>query len=486
MQQNQKENQKVKGQVFTPEYMVNAMLDWCGYQGTDILCKHITDNSCGDGAFLVQVVRRYIETALAENLPNSIIKRQLQTYIHGIDLDTKAVETCCTNLNAVAIEYGIKGVNWRIYCMNSLACRLYDRMMDYVVGNPPYVRLHNLNSVSYDIIHEYTFTDAGISDLYLAFFELSFRMLKKGGVLCYITPVSWLYSKAAQKFRKHILTHHNLLELVDLGHLQVFPGISTYTLVSRFIRDERVEQFIYSSFDPLKKEKKEEDRLTVEDIHIDNAFYLAERKVLDMLREIKGTPSEGSLTVKNGFATLADKIFINEEIPDSPWTTHAVKASTGKRYRCFYPYNSEGKPVSYEEIRAFPEISCYLEDNRERLLNRDTRQMEWWLYGRTQALDCVFYPKLAVNLLVRDENDIKIVSVPQGEGVYSGYYIKAENETDLIQAERCLRSADFIRYVRALKKYKSGGYYTYSTKDLEQYLHHCLRIKTDDWDAVPK
>ena len=28
-----RQNQKEKGQVFTPEYMVNAMLDWCGYQG---------------------------------------------------------------------------------------------------------------------------------------------------------------------------------------------------------------------------------------------------------------------------------------------------------------------------------------------------------------------------------------------------------------------------------------------------------------------
>lgn len=477
MQQTPLFTRKTTGQVFTPDYMVKSMLDWCGYQDKGILFRHITDNSCGEGAFLIQVVRRYIETALAENYSLSSIKRQLQTYIHGIDLDTKAVEMCCKNLDAVAIEYDIKGVNWRIYCMNSLACKLYDKMMDYVVGNPPYVRLHHLNDVSYDLTKEYSFTVKGLADLYLAFFELSFRMLKKGGQLCYITPVSWLYSKAAQEFRKHILSHHNLLELVDLGHLQVFPGVSTYTLVSRFVQEDHAERFIYSSFDPEKKEKKEVDRLTVEEIHIDNAFYLAERKVLDMIREIKGTAAKGKLTVKNGFATLSDRIFINEDIPDSPWTIQAVKASTGQRYRCFYPYDSEGKPVPYDKISAYPEISHYLEDNQERLLNRDSRQEEWWLYGRTQALDCVSHPKLAVNLLVRDENDVKIVFVPQGEGVYSGYYIKADNEKDLINVEDWLRSDNFIRYIRSLKKYKSGGYYTYSTKDLEQYLQHCLRTK---------
>ena len=53
-----KENKKSKkiGQVFTPEYLVNNMLDYIGYIGSDIIRKHIIDNSCGDGAFLKQIV----------------------------------------------------------------------------------------------------------------------------------------------------------------------------------------------------------------------------------------------------------------------------------------------------------------------------------------------------------------------------------------------------------------------------------------------
>ena len=477
MKQTQPLDHKTTGQVFTPDYMVKAMLDWCGYQDKDILSRHIIDNSCGNGAFLVQVVRRYIETALSENYTLTSVKRQLETYIHGLDLDTQAIDTCYRNLNAVANEYGIKNVNWRIYCMNSLACRLYDKMMDYVVGNPPYVRLHHLNEVSYDLMHEYSFTDKGLADLYLAFFELSFRMLKKEGQLCYITPVSWLYSKAAQKFRNYILKHHNLLELIELGHAKVFNGVSTYTLVSRFVKDIPADAFVYSRFDVENKCKIEVDQLTVEDIHIDNTFCLAKRKELDLLRDIKNTSTNDNLSVKNGFATLADNIFINEKIPDSPWTIHAVKASTGQRYRCFYPYDSEGKPVSFQNISVHPDIFRYLENNRVRLQNRDSRQKEWWLYGRTQALHCVSRPKLAVNILARDVKDIKIVFVPQGEGVYSGYYIKVGDKIDLKQIMKWLQSADFISYIRALKKYKSGGYYTFSTKDLEQYLHHCLRTK---------
>lgn len=102
--------------------------------------------------------------------------------------------------------------------MDSLACRFYNGMMDYVVGNPLYVRVHHLNGITYDLLQECPFSGKGMTDLYLAFFDLAFRTLKKGGQLCYITPVSWIYSKAGQKFRQFILRERNLVELVDMGH----------------------------------------------------------------------------------------------------------------------------------------------------------------------------------------------------------------------------------------------------------------------------
>jgi adenine-specific DNA-methyltransferase len=46
-------DKKVKGRVYTPDYIVCNILDLCGYDGVDILEKHIIDNSCGDGAFFV-------------------------------------------------------------------------------------------------------------------------------------------------------------------------------------------------------------------------------------------------------------------------------------------------------------------------------------------------------------------------------------------------------------------------------------------------
>jgi transposase len=63
----------------------------------------------------------------------------------------------------------------------------YDNQMDFVIGNPPYVRVHNLDD-SYDSVKSFSFANGGMTDLYLVFFEKGFQMLKPGGKLCYITP----------------------------------------------------------------------------------------------------------------------------------------------------------------------------------------------------------------------------------------------------------------------------------------------------------
>ena len=52
------------GQVFTPKQIVNDILNVSNYKGKNILKKHVIDNSCGDGAFLVEIIDRYIKALL--------------------------------------------------------------------------------------------------------------------------------------------------------------------------------------------------------------------------------------------------------------------------------------------------------------------------------------------------------------------------------------------------------------------------------------
>ena len=69
---------KTYGRVYTPKFLVDIILDHTEYTSYDnIVGKHIIDNSCGDGAFLTEIVSRYCKVfdGTVEELA-----KHLQTY----------------------------------------------------------------------------------------------------------------------------------------------------------------------------------------------------------------------------------------------------------------------------------------------------------------------------------------------------------------------------------------------------------------------
>lgn len=84
--------------------------------------------------------------------------------------------------------------------------------MDYVIGNPPYVRVHNLDDNVLDI-RSFSFGTSGMIDLYIIFYEIGLNMLNSNGILVYITPSSSFTSIAGSPMRKY-LNKNNVLESV--------------------------------------------------------------------------------------------------------------------------------------------------------------------------------------------------------------------------------------------------------------------------------
>lgn len=464
-------DKKQSGQVFTPAFLVNAILDTAGYNGENIVNKHIIDNSCGDGAFLCEIVRRYIA-----NYTGNDLRFHLEKLIHGIELDPKAYSQCLDNLNKIAIENGLKDVRWDILNTDTLTVDKFNGKMDYVIGNPPYVRVHNLDN--YDAVKKFRFAEGGMTDLYLVFFEIGFNMLKKGGTLCYITPSSWINSVAGCVLRQYILQHKNLVRLIDLGHFQAFEA-TTYTMISLFEKDTQHDYFFYQKYGEDTFEK-----LKIEDTIIGNMMYLADKKTLKELKDIYTTTYKKYVQVKNGFATLADSIFIGNEFPFDDYLIPTIKASTGKWYKAFYPYDKKGKPLPKEMIFSDGKISYYLELHKKELLKGRTENdsPDWYLYGRTQALKDVWSQKYTINTILKDVKSVKLNMVPSGSGVYSGLYILTSVSEDVLSQILC--SQDFINYVAVLKKYKSGGYYTFNSKELEMYLNYKLSNLFNDKSYV--
>jgi len=466
---------KESGQVFTPEYLVKIILDEVGYIPGQILGKHVIENSCGDGAFLCEIVRRYIKDAFEAKKAKTEISTDLGNYIHGIEIDEATFENCIINLDAIVDSYQLPQVTWDIENTDALTTTRFNGKMDFVVGNPPYVRVHNLNS-NYQSVKSFHFAQDGMTDIYLAFFELGFRMLNKAGKLCYITPSSWLTSVAARNMRSYVEKTRNLTALIDLGHFQPFDKITNYTIISCFDTSEQSQSIKYYSFDDKRLVKDFVSELELDDMSINGNFYLAPKKDLDLLKAVLSTQTHGHVKVKNGFATLADKIFITG-VSFRELTIPIIKASTSKWHQGFYPYDKTGKPLPKSIIFSYPEIASYLYLHKQELLKgeSESENPDWFLYGRTQALKDVYTDKYSISNIVKDVDSIKLNFVPSGSGVYGGLYILTSIPEQEIR--QYIYSEEFIRYVSILKNYKSGGYYTFNSKELEKYLNYKISSK---------
>ncbi|MCD8041326.1 MAG: hypothetical protein LUF82_07405 [Clostridia bacterium] len=194
------------------------------------------------------------------------------------------------------------------------------------------------------------------------------------------------------------------------------------------------------------------------------------------MKKIFNNLSHSNLMVKNGYATLCDKVFIGDFNFESDYLIPVIKASTGKQSKIFYPYDKNGQLIPENEMEKDKNIYSYLTKNKAALQKRSNEKDDynyWYAFGRSQAINDTYKNKLAINALIRNSNDLKIIDAPPGTGVYGGLYIISDT-IDFNTIKKALYDEEFATYISLLGKYKSGGYYTFSSKDVKAYLDYKL------------
>lgn len=178
--------------------------------------------------------------------------------------------------------------------------------------------------------------------------------------------------------------------------------------------------------------------------------------------------------MKNGYATLCDDVFIGSFPFKSKCIIPVVKASRGEIKQIIYPYDKNGKLIIEEELSKEKELYSYLLECKAKLSKRSTEKKAdayWFAFGRSQAINDTYKNKISINALIRTSSDLKIVSAPVGTGVYSGLYLIGDDHL-LSAIPEILLNEEFSIYISLLGKYKSGGYYTFSSKDIKAYLDY--------------
>ena len=112
------------------------MLDLAGYS-RDLFGKKVLEYSFGSGNIIKQIVKRYVEDALTQNIDVNNISSGLSADIYGIELDPQLYDQCISDLNEIVRSYGISTVNWSFVCTDALQWTP-DIKFDFIIGNPPY------------------------------------------------------------------------------------------------------------------------------------------------------------------------------------------------------------------------------------------------------------------------------------------------------------------------------------------------------------
>ena len=471
---------KTEGQVFTPTDIVTMILDSVRYTGKSALTKTIMEPSFGKGAFLIEIVSRIIYEGRAEGKSENEIKEIIEKCVYGIEKDEDLYREAIQKLNELLMTYDIPLPSWS-NLINGDTLLVYDNYigkMDICIGNPPYVRIHNIEKQYRDVVKNFTFAD-GTTDLYIIFYEIGIQMLKEeSGRLAYITPNSFLRNTSQKKFRNYLVNEGLLDAIYDFKDSKIFDA-DTYTCICVIDKNaERITKDVveYREYNMYKMTlnntiKYEYFRNQLQD----SAWNLSSEEDILYLQQNAKRPIKikSIATVQNGIATNRDSVYVGKAWLDKDCTEPYMGKHTDKKkivyfnghnvettilHRCvkaskydgeisntyiLYPYQSKSKNkllkksdgsevatsyVAYTESEMqskFPNAYAYLQEHWEYLETRDMdANADWFVFGRSQGLANSGYKKLVFkHVICKSSDTIEVHVVDDDIIVYSGIYI---------------------------------------------------------------
>ncbi|MDO8803044.1 MAG: Eco57I restriction-modification methylase domain-containing protein, partial [Elusimicrobiota bacterium] len=105
-----------------------------------------------------------------------------------------------------------------------------DNGFDIVIANPPYVRQEDIKEFKPAFKEQYEcFT--GTADLYVYFYERSFKLLKDNGILTFISSNKYFRAGYGEKLRGFLATNSTIHQLIDFGDAPVFTAIAYPSII---------------------------------------------------------------------------------------------------------------------------------------------------------------------------------------------------------------------------------------------------------------
>jgi adenine-specific DNA-methyltransferase len=224
------------GEVFTRRWVVETILDMVGYTvDRDLADMVIVEPACGTGAFLGPMVERLGASCRAHG-------RSLLDAVHAIEAfdlldrnvqvshDLVARQLLAAGWEPADVEKVVQAwIEQGDYLLREPSAH----SADFVVGNPPYIRLEDVPDARMKAYRSACPTMGGRADIYIGFYEVALRSLKAGGRLGLICADRWMRNQYGRNLRELVTRQYSVdlvltMHDVDAFHEQVsaYPAIT--------------------------------------------------------------------------------------------------------------------------------------------------------------------------------------------------------------------------------------------------------------------
>jgi hypothetical protein len=372
---------------------------------------------------------------------------------------------------------------------------------DVVIGNPPYRQIQEYSgqSIQKSWEKQYASTFAKTGDIYCLFYEKGFRLLRKNGVLAFITSNKWMRANYGEKLRKFFVQQTNPLVLIDFSGFQVF---TTATVDANILIAEKAKnrkQLIASSVDKEFTHYTnierfvEEQHITLDDLS-EKSWSISKKTEYRIRQRIEkvGTPlKEWDISINRGILTGYNDAFIidgkkkDELIGLDPKSAEIIKPILRgrdiKRYRVEFAdyWLIATLPALHIDINNFSAVHDHLasfgnklhqtgevigkDDGGQNIFSRKKTGNKWFetqdpiAYHKDFAKQKIVWGNLALKAQFALADPGIFLNAPSNMITDGGLYLLA-----------VLNSGIGDYYIRSLGVTRNGGYFEYKPMFVEK------------------
>lgn len=203
------------------------------------------DPACGGGAFIVSLLDLYqnydnVEIIGIDNNYFSCVMSRIAYFkkymeIHGKKIDFIPIlwMDFLTDIGPYAnlYSYGVKRkkIIGPLSKLNNRGIdylkKIEENGLDLIIGNPPYIRIQNINKNLRGLYSRKFFSSIGRYDVFVLFIEQAIRNLKKKGKLAYICSNKFMTTSYGKGIREYLINNVAIQKIFDFTDTEMFGAM---------------------------------------------------------------------------------------------------------------------------------------------------------------------------------------------------------------------------------------------------------------------